>query len=113
MSMARLLSAHGARPHTPGPRLARLADVRPPSRGHELDDLAPAGGARLAEAIVHQELVLEGPVHPVGVAEVVDGRAACVDPGLEYGDDLADQLVPLRARELAHRSQRMDPRAEQ
>jgi hypothetical protein len=64
-------------------------------------------------AQVDEELVLEGALDAVGVAEVVDRRA----PGGEAGQQrLAHRLrqrVPLRAREGARRAQRMDARPEQ
>src|SRR4051812_49725170 len=64
------------RPPRARARLAALARVRPAPGGHELDDLRSALRARLAPPAVDEELVLERAADAVGVAEVVDRRAA-------------------------------------
>ena len=45
--------------------------------------------------------MLEGPRHAVGMAEVVDGRAARPQPGLQRRDDRVAQCRDLRALEQA------------
>src|SRR5437763_16179712 len=61
----------------PWPRLAALAHVRPASCYDHLSNRPPAALARLAVAAVDEELLLEGALSPVEVAEVIDARALC------------------------------------
>ena len=62
---------------------------------------------------MHEELVLEGALHAIGIAEVVDRRALGVDARLQRLDDRAGELVELGARQRPRRSQRVDARAEE
>jgi hypothetical protein len=62
---------------------------------------------------VDEELVLEGALDAVGVAEVVDGRAARVDPGGQRRDDGVAQRAGLLAGQPTGGAQRVDARAEQ
>ena len=57
--------------------------------------------ARLALAAVDEEPVLEGALHAVGMAEVVDRRALGRDPGLERRIDRVAERRELGAREPA------------
>jgi len=61
---------------------------------------------------VDEELVLEGALDAVGVAEVVDRRAARGEAGSERLGDREGERVALRALQRPHRPQRVDPRAE-
>src|SRR5436305_12347995 len=67
-------------------RLAALADVRPPPRRTDLLDPRAAVQARLALAQMDEEAVLKAAARAVGVAEIVDRRAARVDARLERLD---------------------------
>ena len=101
-------------PPDPRARLAALADVGPAAGRDHLDDRRAAGQARLAAAQVHQELVLEGARDAVGMAEVVDRRAARVDARRQRRARTASASAShCGERELARLAQRMDPRAEQ
>ena len=73
----------------------------------------PHTGQRLAPAAVDEELVLERPADAVGVAEVVDRRAARREAGEQRLADRDGERVVLRALQRAGRAQRMDARAEQ
>src|SRR3954471_1709696 len=101
------------RPAAARPRLAALAHVRAASAGDHLDDRRPALVARLALAEVDQELVLERPLHPIGVAEVVDRRAARRQAGAERLADPGGERLALLERQRPSRAQRVDARAEQ
>ena len=72
-----------------------------------------AARARLALAQVHEELVLEGARDAVGWRKSSIVAPPASMPGLQRLAHRVAQRLALRARELARRAQRVDPRAEQ
>ena len=64
-------------------------------------------------APVHQELVLEGAVDAVDVAEVVDRRALGLDAGAQRVDDRVRQAFVLVGRQRPGGPEGMDPGPEQ
>src|SRR5436190_21159892 len=96
-----------------GTPLAAFAHIRRPPARDELAHRRAAPRARLAAAAMDQELVLEGAALPVGVAEVVDRRAARGEAGFERRDHRVAQRRHLAGAQRAGRPQRVDPRAEQ
>src|SRR4051812_19959716 len=104
-----------ASPGAPGAwaSLAPLARVRPAPGGDELAHRRAADRARLALAAVDEELVLEGALDAVGMAEVVDRRTARAEARLERRDDRVAQRGDLAALQRARAAQRMDAGAKE